>query len=80
MNFDGLENRIKHARTLSEPIPELGTDIVRLLKKGIGNTDTFLIYRDKEGNKTHLNYREFYDSVLDAARFFQSKDLQAGDK
>lgn len=78
MNFDGLEKRIKHARSLSEPIEELGTDIVQLLKKGIGNTDTFLIYRDKEGNKTHLNYREFYDSVLDAARFFNPKIYKLG--
>ncbi len=80
MNFENIEAKIRHARSLSEPIPELGTDIVQLLKKGIGNTDIFLIYRDKEGNKTQLNYREFYDSVLDTARFFQSKDLQVGDK
>ena len=80
MNFENLEAKIQHARSLSEPVPDLGIDIVQLLKKGIGNTDIFLIYRDKEGNKTQLNYREFYDSVLDTARFFQSKDLQVGDK
>lgn len=80
MNFENLEAKIQHARSLSEPMPDLGIDIVQLLKKGIGNTDIFLIYRDKEGNKTQLNYREFYDSVLDTARFFQSKDLQVGDK
>jgi long-chain acyl-CoA synthetase len=80
MNFENLEAKIKHARSLSEPISELGIDIVQLLKKGIGNTDTFLIYRDKKGNKTQLSYREFYDSVLDTARFFQSEDLQVGDK
>lgn len=80
MNFENLEAKIQHARSLSELVPDLGIDIVQLLKKGIGNTDTFLIYRDKEGNKTQLNYREFYDSVLDAARFFQSEDLQVGDK
>lgn len=80
MNFENLEAKIQHARSLSEPVPDLGIDIVQLLKKGIGNTDTFLIYRDKEGNKTQLNYREFYDSVLDTARFFQSEDLQVGDK
>ncbi|MEQ9277916.1 MAG: class I adenylate-forming enzyme family protein [Balneola sp.] len=80
MNFENIEAKIQHARSLSEPMPDLGIDIVQLLKKGIGNTDIFLIYRDKEGNKTQLNYREFYDSVLDTARFFQSKDLQVGDK
>ena len=80
MNFENLQEKIHHARSLSESVPDLGTNIVQLLKKGIGNTDIFLIYRDKEGNKTHLNYREFYDSILDTARFFQSKDLQVGDK
>jgi long-chain acyl-CoA synthetase len=80
MNFENLEAKIQHARSLSEPVPDLGIDIVQLLKKGIVNTDTFLICRDKEGNKTHLNYREFYDSVLDTARFFQSENLQVGDK
>lgn len=80
MNFENLEAKIQHARSLSEPVPDLGIDIVQLLKKGIGNTDTFLIYRDKEGNKTQLSYRKFYDSVLDTARFFQSEDLQVGDK
>jgi len=46
MNFDGLEKRIKHARSLSEPIEELGTDIVQLLKKGIKLiliTESFMI-------------------------------------
>lgn len=80
MNFENLEAKIQHARSLSELVPDLGIDIVQLLKKGIGNTDTFLIYRDKEGNKTQLSYRKFYDSVLDTARFFQSEDLQVGDK
>ncbi|OAN64692.1 hypothetical protein A8B79_00670 [Balneola sp. EhC07] len=80
MNFENLEAKIQHARSLSELVPDLGIDIVQLLKKGIGNTDIFLIYRDKEGNKTQLSYREFYDSVLDTARFFQSEDLQVGDK
>ena len=80
MNFENIEAKIQHARSLSEPVPDLGIDIVQLLKKGIGNTDIFLIYRDKEGNKTQLNYREFYDSVLNTARFFQSEDLQVGDK
>lgn len=80
MNFENLEAKIQHARSLSELVPDLGIDIVQLLKKGIGNTDIFLIYRDKEGNKTQLSYRKFYDSVLDTARFFQSEDLQVGDK
>lgn len=74
------QQKIQHARSLSEPIPDLGTDIVQLLKRGIGNEELFLIYRDKEGNRTELTYREFYEAVLNTARFFQSEDLQVGDK
>lgn len=80
MQFNSLEDKVKHARSLSEPIPDLGTDIVQLLKRGIGNEELFLIYRDKEGNRTELTYREFYEAVLNTARFFQSEDLQVGDK
>ena len=80
MQFKNLQEKIHHGRSLSEPIPVLGIDIVRLLKRGIGNKDTFLIYRDSEGNRIEISYREFYDAVLDTARFFQSKGLKVGDK
>ena len=80
MHFESIENKIQHARSLSEPISDLETDIVKLLKKGIGNSDTFLIYRDSHGNRTELSYREFYDVVLDTARFYQAEELKVGDK
>lgn len=80
MQFKNLQEKIHHGRSLSEPIPVLGIDIVRLLKRGIGNKDTFLIYRDSEGNRIEISYREFYEAVLNTARFFQSKGLKVGDK
>ncbi len=51
-----------------------------MLKRGIGSEDTFLVYRDKDGRRTEINYREFYEVVLDTARFFQSEGLEVGDK
>lgn len=80
MKFKNLQEKIAHARSLFEPILDLGIDIVHLLKKGIGNEELFLIYRDKEGNRTELTYREFYETVLNTARFLQSEGLQVGDK
>jgi len=80
MGLKILQKKINHARSLSTSIPDLGTDIVQLLKKGIGNDDLFLIYRDKEGNRTELTYRDFYEAVLSTARFYQSEGLVAGDK
>ena len=80
MQLHNLQEKIFHARSLSNPIPELGTDIVQLLKNGIGNNDLFLIYRDSKEERIELTYREFYDSVLDTARFFQREGLEVGDK
>lgn len=80
MEFRNLHEKITHARSLSNSIPELDTDIVQLLKRGIGSEDTFLVYRDKDGRRTEINYREFYEVVLDTARFFQSEGLEVGDK
>lgn len=80
MQFKNLQQKIHHARSLSDSIPDIGTDIVQLLKRGIGNDNLFLIYRDLEGNRTEISYREFYEAVLATVRFFQSEDLQVGDK
>ncbi len=80
MKFKNLEDKIVHARSLSIPIPELGANIVQLLKRGIGNDAVFLIYRDSNGNRAQLTYREFYEAVLNTSRFFQLKGLKAGDK
>lgn len=77
---DSLDKKINHARSVSHEIPDLNTDFVQLLKKGIGNEDLFLIYLDSDGNRTELTYREFYEAVLDTARFFQSEGLEVGDK
>lgn len=80
MKFNSLQDKIDHARSLSNPIPDLGTDIIQLLKRGIGNEDTFLIYRDLEEGRMELTYREFYEAVLATARFYQNEGLQVGDK
>lgn len=75
-----LKDKIDHARSLSNPISELGVNIVQLLKQGIGDNDPFLIYRDVKGERTEITYRDFYEAVLNTARFFQSEELEVGDK
>jgi long-chain acyl-CoA synthetase len=80
MELKNLKDKIDHARSLSVEIPTLNTDIVQLLKRGIGNKDIFLIYRDSDGNRTELTYRDFYDLVLDVAKFYQNEGLKVGDK
>lgn len=80
MKFKNLEEKIAHARTHSLIIAELNHSIAQLLKEGNNNDSLFLIYRDAKGNRVELSYSNFYEAVLNTARFFQSEGLEIGDK
>lgn len=80
MEFNTLEEKIAHARTLENPPKDLQDDFFSLLKKGIGSDQTYLTYRDAGQNRTEISYREFYEYVINTARFYQSRGLQPGDK
>lgn len=80
MEFKRLEEKIAHARSLSNTLPRLDVDFKSLLKRSIGSDQVYLTYRDANQNKTEITYREFYEFVLNTARFYQSKGLQPGDK
>tara|TARA_R100000908_G_scaffold65272_1_gene53593 strand:- start:38514 stop:40163 length:1650 start_codon:yes stop_codon:yes gene_type:complete len=80
MEFKSLEEKMDHARSLTNPLPDLGVDFKKLLKKGIGSNKVYLTYRDADQNRTEITYRDFYEYVLNTARFYQSKGLQPGDK
>jgi len=78
--LNSLEEKIAHARSLTHQLPELDTDFIQLLKQGIGSDKTWLIYRDGTGVRREISYRDFYDMVLNTARFYQSQGLKTGDK
>ncbi|MEQ8523741.1 class I adenylate-forming enzyme family protein [Gracilimonas sp.] len=80
MKFNTLEEKIAHARTLENSPEDLQDDFFSLLKRGIGSDKTYLTYRDAGQNRTEISYREFYEHVVNTARFYQSKGLQPGDK
>ncbi|WP_421773691.1 class I adenylate-forming enzyme family protein [Gracilimonas sp.] len=80
MEFNTLEDKIAYARTLENPPKDLQDDFFSLLKRGIGSDKTYLVYRNVDQNRTEISYREFYEYVINAARFYQSKGLQPGDK
>lgn len=80
MEFNSLEEKISHARSISESLPDLNVDFRKLLKRGIGTEKVYLTYRDESQNRTEITYRGFYEYVLNTARFYQSKGLQPGDK
>lgn len=80
MELQTLDDKIAHARSIKNPLPDLRDDFKSLLKQSIGNDKTYLIFRDDDQHRTEITYREFYEYVLNAARFYQSKGLQPGDK
>ncbi|MEX0722098.1 MAG: class I adenylate-forming enzyme family protein [Balneolaceae bacterium] len=80
MEFSSLENKIDHARNISVESPDLEHDFYSLLERGIGSDKTYLIYIDSDDNRTEISYRDFYEAVMNTARFFQSKGLKTGDK
>ncbi len=80
MSFSDLEQKIDHARNVDHSLPDLETDIIQLIKQGIGQDKIFLVYISKKGDRTEISYRKFYELVLDTARFYQNKGLKVGDK
>lgn len=80
MEFNSLEEKVRHARSIFESLPDLHVDFKTLLKRSIGSKKVYLTYRDAGQNRTEITYRGFYEYVLSTARFYQSKGLQPGDK
>lgn len=80
MDFNSLEEKITHARSISKSLPDLNVGFKKLLKRGIGNDKVYLTYRDTDQSRTEITYRKFYEYVLNTARFYQSKGLEPGDK
>ena len=78
--FKTLEDKVEHARSVSLDLPELEHDFITLLERGMGSEKTYLVYYSAKGERTELGYRQFYEYVLNTARFYQSKGLKAGDK
>ncbi|MFN1835168.1 class I adenylate-forming enzyme family protein [Balneola sp. MJW-20] len=75
-----LEQKIEHARSVTDRLPPLEVNFVQLIKKGIGQDKTYLIYIDSDDRRTEISYRNFYDYVLNTAKYYQFKGLRKGDK
>jgi long-chain acyl-CoA synthetase len=80
MQFNTLEEKIANARSISEYHPDLEVDYKSLLERGIGSEKVYLTYRDANQKRTEITYRQFYEYVLNTARFYQSRGLNEGDK
>lgn len=80
MGYSSLEKKIKHARSLTNQLPSLQHDFHTLLERGMGSDKIYLIYYSAKGIRSEISYRDFYEAVLNTARFYHSKGLQRGDK
>lgn len=81
MDYKELQKKIDHARSLSESLPSLlFKDFRELLQERSDDNRSFLTYIDENDNRTELSYSEFYELVLDCARFLQHRGLSQGDR
>jgi long-chain acyl-CoA synthetase len=81
MDFKELQQKINHARTVSGELPELPySDIPELLQTRSENGDQYLTYIDVDDNRTEVSYAEFYQQVINCARFLQKHGLSRGDR
>ncbi len=81
MNYKQLQEKIDHARNVTDPLPPLPfEDFSELLQKHSQLDRSFLTYIDENGNRTKLSYSEFHNLVWDCACFLQHTGLSRGDR
>jgi len=81
MDYKELQRKIDHARDLTNPLPEFAyEDFKELLKERANDSRSYLTYIDENDQRTELSYAEFYQEVLNCARFLQRHGLSHGDR
>lgn len=81
MDYKELQEKIDHARNVSNPLPSLQyKDFPELLHEHSDDERSYLTFVDEDDNRTELSYSEFYQLVLDCARFLQDSGLRQGDR
>jgi long-chain acyl-CoA synthetase len=78
--MQNLDEKIAHARGLSESYEAFSFSFLDLLKKYSKDEKEFLIYLDQEGSRQVLTYSGFSNHVFATAAFFQKSGLKTGDK
>ncbi|HKK25577.1 MAG TPA: class I adenylate-forming enzyme family protein [Gracilimonas sp.] len=80
MRFNNLQEKIDHARDLTNKPEDLGTDFRQLLERGKASDNVFLTYWNTEGNRAEITYEDFYTHVIKTVGFYKSNGLKQGDK
>jgi long-chain acyl-CoA synthetase len=81
MDFQELQQKINYARKTSNQLPLLPvSDIPELLQQRSDKEGNYLTYIDENDNRTEVSYAEFYQHVINCARFMQNHGLSQGDR
>ncbi|NGP88518.1 class I adenylate-forming enzyme family protein [Fodinibius halophilus] len=81
MDFKELQQKIDHARTLTDELPPLPyTDFKALIKARSEDQRSYITYIDEDDNRTEVSYADFCKQVKDCARFLQGRGLRQGDR
>jgi len=81
MDFQELQHKIDHARSLTDALPPLPyKDFRELLSERSDDDRNYLTYIDEDVHRTEISYADFYQHVLNCARFMQSHGLSQGDR
>ncbi len=81
MDYKELQQKIDYARDISKPLPPLPVqDIPELLQQRSDNESNYLTYIDENDNRTEVSCAEFYQHVINCARFLQNRGLSHGDR
>ncbi|MGD8427609.1 MAG: class I adenylate-forming enzyme family protein [Balneolaceae bacterium] len=81
MDFKMLREKIDHARSLTNKLPDLPYgDFPELLQERAENERGFLTYIDENDQRIEFSYKTFYEKVVGCARFLQHKGLSHGDR
>jgi len=80
MRFNNLQEKIDHARDLTNKPEDLGTDFRKLLERGKASDKVFLTYWYAEGKKVEITFEDFYTHVIKTVSFYKYNGLKQGDK
>lgn len=81
MDFKELQDKINHARSLKNTLPELPyRDFPELIKKRADDRRSFLTYIGEGDHRVELSYAGFCEETLNVARFLHRQGLRRGDR
>lgn len=81
MDIKEFQDKINHARSLKNTLPELPyRDFPELIKKRADDRRSFLTYIDEGDHRVELSYAGFCEETLNVARFLHRQGLRRGDR